>query len=327
VVRDYDTSEGRGEILINIWAEASSTQAQIDRATQAGEILTNLQQDPAYVPNGVFGTQSWLEEECLAQGILPFDYTCSNRVNVLVLECGFVNAFVSFGDSQENFPYPADGTTSNNNDIIFYMCQEYLDVNPNPFGVGNTFAHELDHVIQGGFGQAAQVVTEGGATYLESQVLGLPFRPLVYAYGFPDWNDLLAAHLYEAGGPEDRPARKFYQLHQAFLTYLSQPGVLGQDLTTDIHSFRWFQGQPYGREIFEYFMQVFLTVLTFLSEIVLAVLTFLTEIVLTVLTFLSEIVLAVLTFLTKIVLTVLIFPTEIVLTVLIVPTGIVLTLF
>ena len=109
------------------------------------------------MPNGAFNAQSWLEEMCLAQGPLPFDYTCSNKINVLVQNCGFVNACVNFDDVLENFPLPANATTSNNNDIIFYMCTESLDVNQNVLSVGNTFCHELDHVIQGGFGFAMQV--------------------------------------------------------------------------------------------------------------------------------------------------------------------------
>ena len=69
------------------------------------------------------------------------------------------------------------------------------------------------------------------------------------------WTDILASHIYQAGERTDRPARKFYQQHQAFLAYLSSPHILGTKLVKGIHSLRMFSYVPWGREIFEYFLQ------------------------------------------------------------------------
>jgi hypothetical protein len=136
-----------GVPLINLWAEKNVTSEHVSHATNAANILTNQENEDAFTPQGTesrpSSMASWLEEECLAHGQLPFDYTCSNRINVLILSCGFVNAFVTFVDSLENFPYPAGPPTSSrpsstNNDNIFYLCTEYLDVHPNPADVANT---------------------------------------------------------------------------------------------------------------------------------------------------------------------------------------------
>jgi hypothetical protein len=74
----------------------------------------------------------------MLMGTLPFHFTCSDAINVLVIDCGFSNAFVHFGDVQgPDFPCPANSNSSSNHDIIFYMCRDMLDNNPNALMVAN----------------------------------------------------------------------------------------------------------------------------------------------------------------------------------------------
>ncbi|CAE7887622.1 unnamed protein product [Symbiodinium necroappetens] len=170
---------------INVWAEEGSTDLQRDVAVKAAEIYANVHNVDELKPAA--GSASWMEHECKVMGEMPFMYTCSDRINVLLQRCGFDNAFVMAHDFLVNFPGPVNNKSSTNADIIFYLCQELVDVNPNPYHVANTFAHELAHVIQGGFGTSTTVMMEGGATWLEGSLLNLAPRPMVYAWGFRDW--------------------------------------------------------------------------------------------------------------------------------------------
>jgi hypothetical protein len=70
---------------------------------------------------------------------------------------------------------------------------------------------------------------EAGATWLEGPLLGLPPRPMVEAWGFDDWNHILAAHIFATTKPLN--SRKFYQILGLLLAYLSQDGLLGVEAT------------------------------------------------------------------------------------------------
>eukprot|EP00439_Symbiodinium_sp_Y106_P027543 s4762_g3.t1 len=207
------------------------------------------------------GSASWMEHECKVMGEMPFMYTCSNRINVLLQRCGFDNAFVMAHDFLVNFPGPVNNKSSTNADIIFYLCQELVDVNPNPYHVANTFAHELAHVIQGGFGTSTTVMMEGGATWLEGSLLNLAPRPMVYAWGFRDWtlgpahvrkwNRINAAHIYAQ--TKRKNARKFYQIHAMLLTYLSQAELLGDFGASALQNYQVFSSEllPFGRNTYD----------------------------------------------------------------------------
>ncbi|CAK9008753.1 unnamed protein product, partial [Durusdinium trenchii] len=152
---------------INVWVEENSTELHRDVALKAAEIYSNALGTEELKPTP--DTQSWMEQECKVMGQMPFMYSCSNRINVLVQSCGFDNAFVMSSDYLVNYPAPVNNKSNNNNDIIFYLCQELVDGNPNPYAVANTFAHELAHVIQGGC-----LVLNQGRNVLEPDVEAEP---------------------------------------------------------------------------------------------------------------------------------------------------------
>jgi len=238
---------------INVWVEENSTELHRDVALKAAEIYSNALGTEELKPTP--DTQSWMEQECKVMGQMPFMYSCSNRINVLVQSCGFDNAFVMSSDYLVNYPAPVNNKSNNNNDIIFYLCQELVDGNPNPYAVANTFAHELAHVIQGGFGSSSGVMMEGGATWLEGNLLNLAPRPMIYAWGFRDWNRINAAHIYAQSKKTN--ARKFYQIHAMLLTYLSQEALLGDRGSSALQNYETFSEDlaPFGRRTYDYFLQ------------------------------------------------------------------------
>eukprot|EP00929_Paragymnodinium_shiwhaense_P117468 TRINITY_DN8807_c0_g1_i4.p1 TRINITY_DN8807_c0_g1~~TRINITY_DN8807_c0_g1_i4.p1 ORF type:complete len:1098 (+),score=150.86 TRINITY_DN8807_c0_g1_i4:88-3381(+) len=239
---------------INIWLEEETTTEQHkDIAIKAARIYTNEYNIPELRP--AEGVNSWMEQECKVMGSMPFMYTCSNRIQILVQQCNKVNAWVMQSDYLQNFPGPANNMSNTNHDIVFYMCKELIDSNPNPYAAATTFAHELAHVIQGGFGFSFGCMTEGGATWLEGPLLNLPPRPIVYAWGFRDWNHINAAHLYATSVPLN--SRKFYQIHAMFLTYLSQPALLGNHGASALQNYQTFArpNVPWGRMAYDYFFR------------------------------------------------------------------------
>eukprot|EP00445_Apocalathium_hangoei_P022769 CAMPEP_0203913052 /NCGR_PEP_ID=MMETSP0359-20131031/54073_1 /ASSEMBLY_ACC=CAM_ASM_000338 /TAXON_ID=268821 /ORGANISM="Scrippsiella Hangoei, Strain SHTV-5" /LENGTH=1072 /DNA_ID=CAMNT_0050839095 /DNA_START=44 /DNA_END=3260 /DNA_ORIENTATION=+ len=238
--------------LINVWLEAGATDLHEDVSIKAANIYTNQYDIGELKPAP--GSNSWMEHECKIMGSMPFMYTCSNRVNILVQKCGVENAWVMQSDYLRNFPGPATKTSPSNFDIVFYMCQDLIDANPNPYAAATTFAHELAHVIQGGFGFSFNTMTEGGATWLEGPLLNLPPRPMVYAWGFRDWNRINAAHIY--ANTHELNSRKFYQIHSMFLTYLSQPELLGEHSTSALQNYQTFESSntPFGRTAYDYFL-------------------------------------------------------------------------
>mmetsp|Transcript_81275 Transcript_81275/g.263563 ORF Transcript_81275/g.263563 Transcript_81275/m.263563 type:complete len:975 (-) Transcript_81275:413-3337(-) len=237
---------------INVWAGPKSTPANVEVALKAAHIYANTYDISELRP--VPESSSWMDHECKVFGAMPFMYTCSNRINMLLLECGFENAFVMSGDYLRNFPGPATNESIANHDIVFYMCNDILEADPNPYAAANTFAHELAHVIQGGFGHTFDTMTEGGATWLEGALLRLPPRPMVYAWGFRDWNEINAAHFY--ANTKELNARKFYQIHAMFLTYLMQDELLGTAFTSALQTYATFNNddQPWGRSAYDYFL-------------------------------------------------------------------------
>merc|ERR1719512_386520 len=139
-------------------------------------------------------SSSWMERTCKVFGSYPFMYTCSNRLNILIQRCGWTNHFSAANeDYLRNYPGPATNESGNNVDLIVYHCQDYLEDSPNPYRHANALAHEVAHVIQTGFGQRWITMAEGGATWLEGPLLGLPPRPMQYLFGFDDWNRINAA--------------------------------------------------------------------------------------------------------------------------------------
>ncbi|CAJ1358221.1 unnamed protein product [Effrenium voratum] len=237
---------------INVWLEENSTQQHKDVAVRAAQIYSNVFQVPELMPEG---SKSWMEQECKVMGQMPFMYSCSNRINVLVMQCGFDNAFVTSSDYLVNYPQPVNNGSKTNADIIFYLCQELVDRNPNAYQVANTFAHELAHVIQGGFGSSSMVMMEGGATWLEGDLLHLAPRPMTYAWGFRDWNRINAAHFYAQSRVTN--ARKFYQIHAMLLTYLSQAELLGDAGASALQNYETFGStmSPFGRNTYDYYFQ------------------------------------------------------------------------
>jgi len=239
---------------INVWLEEGSSALHEDVSIKAANIYTNQYDIDELKPAP--DSSSWMEHECKVMGSMPFMYTCSNRINILVQECHVENAWVMQSDYLRNFPDPANANSPSNFDIVFYMCHELLDRNPNPYAAANTFAHELAHVIQGGFGRSFNTMTEGGATWLEGPLLHLAPRPMVYAWGFRDWNRINAAHLY--ANTKEWNARKFYQIHAMFLTYLAQPELLGDHVTSALQNYQTFESAnvPWGRSSFDYFLRI-----------------------------------------------------------------------
>ncbi|CAK9026508.1 Ribosomal protein L15, partial [Durusdinium trenchii] len=154
---------------INVWVEENSTELHRDVALKAAEIYSNALGTEELKPTP--DTQSWMEQECKAASRVygRDDATCSQEGS-----CGFDNAFVMSSDYLVNYPAPVlrmkvNNKSNNNNDIIFYLCQELVDGNPNPYAVANTFAHELAHVIQGGC-----LVLNQGRNVLEPDVEAEP---------------------------------------------------------------------------------------------------------------------------------------------------------
>eukprot|EP00931_Biecheleriopsis_adriatica_P001869 TRINITY_DN10237_c0_g1_i2.p1 TRINITY_DN10237_c0_g1~~TRINITY_DN10237_c0_g1_i2.p1 ORF type:complete len:1062 (+),score=227.32 TRINITY_DN10237_c0_g1_i2:63-3188(+) len=238
---------------INVWIEEGSTPEQAAVAQKAAKIYANVLDVDELKP--VPGSDSWMTQECKVMGPMPFMYSCSDRINILVQNCGGTeNAWVRQSDYLVNFPKPCNNESYPNNDIVFYMCQELLDRNPNPYAAANTFAHELAHVIQGGFGSSFYPMTEGGATWLEGSLLRLAPRPMVYAWGFRSWDRINAAHFYATTKATN--ARKFYQIHAMFLTYLSQDELLGDAATSALQNYQSFNGPyvPWGRASYDYFL-------------------------------------------------------------------------
>lgn len=238
---------------VNVWLEDGSSDVHNDVAVKAAEIYTNSLGAEELKPTK--DTASWMEQECKVMGQMPFMYSCSNKINVLVQKCGFDNAFVMSSDYLVNYPAPVNNKSRPNNDIIFYLCHELVDGNPNPYAVANTFAHELAHVIQGGFGSSSGVMMEGGATWLEGNLLKLAPRPMVYAWGFRDWNRINAAHIYAQ--TKRTNARKFYQIHAMLLTYLSQDALLGDQGSSALQNYETFSQDlaPFGQRTYDYFLQ------------------------------------------------------------------------
>lgn len=240
---------------INVWLEENSTDVHRDVAVKAAEIYTNALGAVELKPTE--DTASWMEQECKVMGQMPFMYSCSNKINVLVQKCGFDNAFVMSNDYLVNYPAPVNNKSEPNNDIIFYLCTEMVDGNPNPYALANTFAHELAHVIQGGFGHSSGVMMEGGATWLEGNLLNLAPRPMIFAWGFRDWNRINAAHIYAE--TKQTNARKFYQIHAMLLllTYLSQDELLGDQGSSALQNYETFNQDitPFGRRTYDYFLQ------------------------------------------------------------------------
>ena len=68
-------------------------------------------------------------------------------------------------------------------------------------------------------------VDEAGAVWLEGPLLGLPPRPMVWGWGFDDWNRILAAHVFATTRALN--SRKFYQILGLLMAYLSQEELLG----------------------------------------------------------------------------------------------------
>lgn len=238
---------------INVWLENGSSQLHEDVSVKAAKIYTNQYNIEELRPSS--GSESWMYHECKVMGSMPFMYTCSNRINILVQKCNVENAWVMQSDYLRNFPGPATKDSPSNHDIVFYMCHELLDRNPNPYAAANTFAHELAHVIQGGFGYSFNTMTEGGATWLEGPLLDLAPRPMVYAWGFRDWNNINSAHFH--ANTRTLNSRKFYQIHGMFLTYLSQPELLGDHATSALQNYQTFDPahHPFGRGSYDYFLQ------------------------------------------------------------------------
>jgi hypothetical protein len=239
---------------INVWLEEGSTALHEDVSIKAAKIYTNEYGIDELKPAS--DSSSWMEHECKIMGSMPFMYTCSNRINILVQECHVENAWVMSSDYLRNFPGPANADSPSNFDIVFYMCHELLDGTPNPYAAANTFAHELAHVIQGGFGSSFNAMAEGGATWLEGPLLHLAPRPMVYAWGFQDWNRINAAHFY--ANTKEWNSRKFYQIHAMFLTYLAQPELLGNHVTSALQNYQTFERAniPWGRSAYDYFLQI-----------------------------------------------------------------------
>lgn len=237
---------------INVWLEEGYSPLHREVATQAARIYSNDFKVDELRPTP--DTASWMEHECKVMGTMPFMYTCSNRINILVQECGVENAWVMSSDFLSNFPFPANNDSGTNFDIIFYMCKDLIESNPNPYSAATTFAHELAHVIQGGFGYSSTPMMEGGATWLEGPLLHLPPRPMTYAWGFKDWNYINAAHIYATS--LELNSRKFYQIHAMFLSYLSQEELLGNAGASALQNYQSFLQDhvPFGRGSYDYFL-------------------------------------------------------------------------
>eukprot|EP00442_Polarella_glacialis_P051628 CAMPEP_0115067308 /NCGR_PEP_ID=MMETSP0227-20121206/11315_1 /TAXON_ID=89957 /ORGANISM="Polarella glacialis, Strain CCMP 1383" /LENGTH=1121 /DNA_ID=CAMNT_0002453355 /DNA_START=49 /DNA_END=3414 /DNA_ORIENTATION=+ len=237
---------------INVWLEDDSSDLHRSVTIKAAQIYANTLGVKELQP--VAESKSWMDHQCKVFGAMPFMYTCSDRINILVQKCGMSNAWVIPSDFLHNYPKPADNTSQANFDIVFYMCQELIDQNPNPYSAATTFAHELAHVIQGGFGHSFYPMIEGGATWLEGSLLRLPPRPMCFGWGFQDWNEILAAHIYATTKPEN--ARKFYQIHAMLLTYLSQKELLGDAATSSLQNYETFDSVniPWGRGAYDYFL-------------------------------------------------------------------------
>jgi hypothetical protein len=237
---------------INVWLEEGSTSQHQSVAIKAAQIYANVENVEELKPTSE--TESWMDQECKVFGAMPFMFTCSDRINILVQQCGIENAWVMPRDFLVNYPKPENNESSPNSDIVFYMCHELIDETPNPYSAATTFAHELAHVIQGGFGESFIPITEGGAAWLEGDLLHLPPRPIAFGWGFNDWNKILAAHLYASTRPQN--ARKFYQIHAYLLTYLSQKELLGESATSNMQNYKTFESEtePWGRGIFDYFV-------------------------------------------------------------------------
>merc|ERR1740129_531773 len=77
---------------------------------------------------------------------------------------------------------------------------------------------------------------------------------MVYAWGFDDWNRINAAHFYL--NDHQSNSRKAYQIHQMFLTYLMQDGVMGVQFTSAIQNYRFFDNDKvrYGRGVYDYYL-------------------------------------------------------------------------
>jgi hypothetical protein len=236
--------------LINVWFEDSVSEQHITDTIKAAAIITNYYDIPELrTPDG---SRSWLEHECSTLGSMPFQYTCSNRINVMVQQCGIENAWVMTGDYLQNFPNPAHEKSVSNHDILFYLCHEFVTSQGNPYAGAVIFAHELAHVIQGGFGFSYTVMTEGSATWLEGALLGLSPRPLLmYAYRFKSWDDVMSAHFYA------NYIGTGYQIHSMFLTYLAQESLLGVSRTAAMTMYRVYESRhvPWGRGVYDYYLQ------------------------------------------------------------------------
>eukprot|EP00929_Paragymnodinium_shiwhaense_P086892 TRINITY_DN47275_c0_g1_i1.p1 TRINITY_DN47275_c0_g1~~TRINITY_DN47275_c0_g1_i1.p1 ORF type:complete len:1163 (-),score=184.09 TRINITY_DN47275_c0_g1_i1:181-3669(-) len=239
--------------LINVWWEDDLDDLHKRISVKAAELITNRWNIEELKPSS--SSNSWLEHECKMMGSMPFVYTCSNRINILVQRCNGEHAWVMTGDFLQNFPNPAHKDSVTNHDQVFYMCKELIARKPNPYSIAITYSHELAHVIQGGFGFSFQVMTEGSATFLEGNVLNLPPRPMTYANGFSDWNKINAAHIY--GNTQEANSGKFYQITGLFLTYLAQDGLLGMPGTISLQNYRTFETRhiPWGRGAYNYFLQ------------------------------------------------------------------------
>jgi len=237
--------------VFNIWANSDVKEKHIKLMTAALKIADNLDNKTNLIPNGPYraGGNSWLQEMCYIGGRVPFWLTCSDKINVIIKKCGENNAYVSDVEIATNFPKPANESQTEY-DNIYYQCLEMLDAEP-VGSIAITAIHEIAHVLQHGFGQAGSPTTEGGATYMEGQAIGLPLRPMVYSYGFDDWNKLLAANIFDKRKPTT--ARKFYQLFQMWMVYLQT--AVGKDLLMNIWQYRLRSNDLQGQEIYDYFIQ------------------------------------------------------------------------
>jgi len=235
--------------FVNVWVPQGLPKATSERIMQAMEVYANANDSPSLRPDAE--SSSWVERACNVFGQLPFMYTCSPHINAVWLECGEVNAAVFPFDLWGTFPptTPDANEPFPNRDNTFYMCLELFGYHRgNPYFLGMVAAHETAHVIQLGFGMATQAMTEGAATWLESDLISQPARPLYWLGGVPDWNYIQASNIYTSR------FGKFYQFHSILLTYLAQEGVLGLEHTAALQLHRVFDEVPFGRGVYDYYL-------------------------------------------------------------------------
>lgn len=241
--------------LVNLWVDGVHGPNHVPVTELVGsaiEMLVNAGNDPVLKPRIGTQTNNWMEALCKVLGPMPFEYTCSTRLNVIVRpECGFSKIY-SAPESISSIGYTALGAEATTiQDQIVYVCKEFGG--HHLVEVAEAIAKELVNIIFLAYGRTSFLAVSMSHWSLSSAI-GLPPTPVALGLGIHSdsigaWNAMYAQHMYLGVKADALLAMAF--------AYASQDQIMGQiGVARMAHHSVWADESlmTWGRGCLDYFL-------------------------------------------------------------------------